>query len=126
MKSSIFEQAHASTGLAARDLEKFLISYIVESAGRAFEANSEKSFYWELAKASRAERRLLLFCDKDRQEVTVSFETACELFEGEAHFVVSKVGTVHRSEITTDLPGVVSKALNQVNDWKPTYENLLG
>lgn len=122
MKTIVFEQAQAQTGLSAANLEQFLISYVLKSAHHAYEENSGESYLWQLAGNSNIERRLLLNYDETKSEFTVSFEVAYQLFAGDTHFVVKKVGTLSPVEIRSSLPGIVTKALEQVNSWKPTYE----
>ena len=122
MKTIVFEQAQAQTGLSAANLEQFLISYVLKSAHHAYEENAGESYLWQLAGNSNIERRLLLNYDANRSEFTVSFEIAYQLFEGDTHFFVKKVGTLSPAEIGNCLPGIVTKALEQVNSWKPSYE----
>ena len=116
MKATLFEQAQ--TGLSASNLEQFLISYVLKSAQHVY----GESFPWQLPGHSNIERRLLLNFDENQPMFTVSFEVSYQLFEGDAHFFVKKVGTVNPTEIGTHLPGIVANALEQVSSWKPSYE----
>ena len=118
MKTTIFEQVQAQTGLAETNLEQFLVSYVLRRARQ----NSGGTFSWELAGGPNIERRLLLGFNESRSEIAVSFEVAYQLFACDTHFFVKKVGAVTPAEIETCLPGIVTSALEQVNNWKPTYE----
>jgi hypothetical protein len=120
MKTTIFEQAQAQTGLNAPHLEFFLISYVVECAQHACKGISGENFAWDLADGSKIERRLLLNYNPTQSEITVSFEVAYQLFEGDTRFLVKKVGSVKPDGVRSYLPGLVATALQQVNNWKPS------
>lgn len=122
MKTTIFEQVQAQTGLSAANLEQFLVFYVLESARRACQGTSGESYSWELASGANIERRLILGYDQARSEINVSIEVATQLFAGDTHFFVQTVDTVSPAEIDSRLPGIVTKALEQVNGFKPTYE----
>lgn len=122
MKTTIFEQAQAQTGLSAENLENFLIFYVQESARYACATRSETNFSWELPGGSNIERRLLLSYDAAQSCVTISFEVAYQLFDGDTHFFVKKAGTATPAEFGKPLSAIVTAALQELTAWKPSYE----
>ncbi len=122
MKSTIFEQAQAQTGLSAENLERFMIFYVQESARYAYATKSETNYSWELPGGKNIERRLLLNYDAAQTVVTISFEVVYQLFDGDTHFFVKKAGTVTSAEFGNPLSAIVTAALQELTAWKPSYE----
>ncbi|MDB5081642.1 MAG: hypothetical protein JWP00_3566 [Chloroflexi bacterium] len=122
MKTTIFDNTQDQTGLTAQELESFLVSYVLESAHLAYQENSTKNLWWQLPGSPNMERRLLLNFDASQALITVSSEVTYQLFDGDFHFVVQQAGTVEASGLQNSLPGIVAKALQEINAWKPTCE----
>src|SRR6476660_6846424 len=122
MKTTMFEQAQAQTGLSSENLESFMIFYVQESARYAYATKSETNYSWQLPGNSTTERRLLLNYDAARAVVTISFEVAYQLFDGDTHFFVKTAGTVSPAEFGKPLSAIVTAALLDLAAWKPSYD----
>src|SRR4051812_23054672 len=122
MKTTMFEQAQAQTGLSAENLESFMIFYVQESARYAYATKSETNYSWELPSSANNERRLLLSYDATQAVVTISCEIAYQLFDGDTHFFVKKAGTVTPAEFGKPLSAIVTAALQELSAWKPSYD----
>ena len=122
MKTTMFEQIQAQTGLSNENLEKFMIFYVQESARYVYATRSEATFSWEIPGGPNSERRLLLGYNAAQAVVTISFEVAYQLFEGDTHFFVKTAGSITPAEFGKPLSAIVTAALEELRAWKPSYE----
>jgi hypothetical protein len=69
-------------------------------------------------------RRLLVVADANQDLVRVCVEAAYELFEGDTHYHVERIGTSSRSGARDELPRLLHQAYDRLISWKPTHENI--
>lgn len=122
MKTTMFEQIQAQTGLSTDQLASFMVFYVQESARYVYATRSETTFSWEIPGGSQTERRLLLGYDRTLAAVTISLEIAYQLFEGDTHYYVKTAGTVTPAEFGKSLSGIVRAAIHELTTWKPAPE----
>lgn len=119
---SLQDQEH--TQLAARAFDLFVHTELAQAAARFENSEAEIYIYCHLAPEGEPTRRLLVVTDKHSQVVRVCIEAAYELFAGEVHHHVERVGTVNRSDMNTDLENLVREAYQRLIAWKPTHDNI--
>jgi hypothetical protein len=70
-------------------------------------------------------RRVLVIREAGATDyLTVSIEAAYELFEGDYHHIVRRIGTYRRGEPVAHLREIVEQAYETVMLWKPTLANI--
>ncbi len=69
-------------------------------------------------------RRVLVVADASSPIVRVCIEAAYELFEGDIHYKVERIGTVDRSQLRTDFLPLLERAFDKLYIWRPTHDNI--
>ncbi len=110
--------------LAADSLDKFLQTELVEAAPRFATNDSEIYMFCHLAPEGEMSRRMMVVSDFGSPVVRVCIEAAYELFEGDVHHFVQRIGTVNRDEVAIGLEPLVRQAYDRLMAWKPTHENI--
>ncbi len=113
-----------SAELAARSFEQFLYNELAQATPRFGDSEAEIYVYCHLAPEGEPSRRVLIVTDRRSPIVRVCIEAAYELFEGDVHHYVQRIGTVNRDETATKLIPLVREAYERLMAWKPTNENI--
>ena len=110
-------------GEAARNLQQFLVE--LQSAQSRFDdSEAEVYMYCHLMPEGEPSRRVLVVVDKLSPLVRVCIEAAYELFAGDVHHFVQRIGTVNRDETATQLAPLVQQAYDRLLAWRPTHESI--
>ena len=119
----VAESYEVSQARAVRSLSLFLGELAL--AQPCFDDN-EADVYMSCHLVAEGEpsRRVLVVSDKHSPIVRVCIEAAYELFEGDIHHHVQRIGTVNRDETGTKLVPLVREAYDRLMAWKPTHENI--
>lgn len=122
MAANIFVQTAQSVEFAEHAITDFLAN---EVAATPF-TNAEEGFYLycHCAPEDAPTRRVLVVTDRYSEIVRVCIEAAYELFAGDTHYHVRRIGTVTREQVETQIEPLVRQAFSELVAWKPTHENI--
>ncbi len=118
-----YVQTDSSQLSAQRNFEQFL-NDLAAASSRFADNEAEIYMFCHLAPENEPGRRVLVVTDKHSPIVRVCIEAAYELFAGDIHHYVQRIGTVERQETRTKLVPLVREAYERLMSWKPTHENI--
>lgn len=81
-------------------------------------------FYCSFNGPDELSRRVLVVADASSPIVRVCIEAAYELFEGDIHYKVERIGTVDRSQLRSDFVPLLERAFDKLYNWRPTHDNI--
>lgn len=122
MSIKSFVQSQESAELAALAIERFINIDLVEAAPGFSNPESEIYLYCPLAPDDELSRRVMIISDRNSPVIRVCIEAIYELFEGDVHHYVQRIGTVNRDEAATGLTPLVRQAYERLLDWKPIWD----
>jgi hypothetical protein len=117
-------QSQDTDDLAENAFEHFINSELAPASLRFGNSEAEIYMYCHLAPEGEPSRRLLVVTDKQSAIIRVCIEAAYELFAGDIHHYVNRVGTVNRDEADEKLIPLVREAYDRLIAWKPSHENI--
>lgn len=117
-----FVQSQESADLAALAIERFINVDLIEAAPRFSDIETEIYMYCPLAPNDELSRRVMVVSDQRSPVIRVCIEATYELFEGDVHHFVQRIGTVNRDEAATNLAPLVRQAYDRLVDWKPIWD----
>ncbi|HEX2916200.1 MAG TPA: hypothetical protein VH186_35900 [Chloroflexia bacterium] len=122
--ANTFVLTRESGEMAELAFNHFMQTVLDEGARRFSDYESGIYMYCQLAPEDEAGRRVLVVSERYSQVVRVCIEAAYELFEGDVHHYVQRIGTVERETVSSNLEPLMRQAYNSLMAWKPTHENI--
>ena len=122
MSINSFVQSQENVELAALAIERFISIDLIEAAPGFSDLETEIYIYCPLAPDDELSRRVMVVSDRNSPVIRVCIEAAYELFEGDVHHFVQRIGTIHRDEAANDLTPLVRQAYERLLDWRPIWD----
>ncbi len=69
-------------------------------------------------------RRLLVESDPGEGQVRVIVEATYEVFEGDTHYHVQRIGAVDRTKAGEELEPLLKKAFANISTWNPNHDSV--
>lgn len=112
------------TIISSNTFEDFIEYELTRALERFDQEEAAVYIYCHQARPYEPSRRVLVVTEADSATITVCIETAYELFAGDIHHCVRRIGTINRAEVTEKLLPLVYEAYEIVLAWKPTFANI--
>lgn len=80
--------------------------------------------YCHLTKPTEPSRRVLVVTETNTAMITVCIEVTYQLFEGDIHHYVRRIGAIPCTEATGKLRPLLWEAYEIVMSWKPTFADI--
>jgi|GEM_PF-1869955 len=116
--------AQVNTIEAESALETFINTDLKDALGHINNISASVYLYCCLDNVQHAGRRILVVSASNEEVVRVCIEAAYELFEGDTHYYVARIGTADRDKAGAEVPALLRKAYESLVNWKPTHENI--
>jgi hypothetical protein len=115
---------HVNTLEAENALDHFITGELCDTMGHIRQMNASIYLSCRLDASEHKGRRIMVVADANQDLVRVCIEATYELFEGDTHYFVERIGTSNRAEASDKVPGLVQKAYDRLITWKPTHANI--
>ena len=115
-------QSQENVELAALAIEGFINKDLTEAAPYFNDPETEIYLACLLAPDDEMGRRVVVVSDQHSTVIRVCIAAIYELFEGDVHHFVQRIGTVNRDEAATALTPLVRQAYQRLIDWKPIWD----
>ncbi len=107
---------------AENALENFINREIADATPHMRNQAAAIYLFCRLDEAEYTGRRIIVVSDSGQEYVRVCIEASYELFAGDTHYHVKRIGTADRATGLQELPAVIRKAYAELIAWKPTHE----
>ncbi|MEI6045940.1 MAG: hypothetical protein WCS37_16445 [Chloroflexota bacterium] len=110
---------------AEKAFQNFLAAELIRSLPRISAPNDRVYLYCHLVPEGEPSRRLLVVSEPEEKVVRVCVEATYELFEGDVHYHVRRIGTAPREQADEkQLEGLLQTAYSELMAWHPTHESI--
>lgn len=104
--------------------QNFLANELAQAKSTFDNPANRVYLYCHLVPEGERTRRLLVVSETGESVVRVCIEASYELFEGDTHYYVRRVGTTPREEAAEGIEPLLHTAFAELVAWRPTHENI--
>lgn len=105
-------------------LDNFISGDIRDAQSHFQDLNTSIYLFCRLDQAEYLGRRILVCSEVKEKVLRICIEAAYNLFDGDVHYHVERIGTVDRNRAWAELPQMLQLAYDKLIMWKPTHENI--
>ncbi|NWJ45600.1 MAG: hypothetical protein HXX08_06955 [Chloroflexi bacterium] len=121
---STYAITQVNTLEAENALDRFIKGDLQDAIDHIQQINASVYYSCRLDNLESKGRRIMIVADANEDLVRICIEASYELYEGDTHFFVERIGTSNRSEARERVPNLMQRAYDRLITWKPSHDNI--